>query len=130
MGPVHQTSAPARTRRAVPCLESGDRLSRSEFERRYHAMPNLKKAELIEGVVYLPSPVRYDVHGGPHAELLTWLGVYRAATIGVLIADNTTVRVNHDNVVQPGAVLLIDRACGGQATTRTDSDNHTHCGLG
>ena len=34
-------------------LENGDRLSRAEFERRYGAMPHLKKAELIEGVVYV-----------------------------------------------------------------------------
>ncbi|GEM_PF-5136185 len=37
----------------VPPLESGDCLTRPEFERRYHAMPNLKKAELIEGVDFL-----------------------------------------------------------------------------
>src|SRR5262245_17111719 len=43
---------------AVPPLENGDRLTRAEFERRYRAMPHLKKAELIEGVVYIPSPVR------------------------------------------------------------------------
>ena len=35
----------------IPPLENGDKLTRAEFERRYHAMPNLKKAELIEGVV-------------------------------------------------------------------------------
>jgi len=46
----------------VPPLEPGDRLSRSEFERRYAAMPQLKKAELIEGVVYMPSPVRFRRH--------------------------------------------------------------------
>ncbi len=45
-----------------PALEPGDRLTRAEFERRYAAMPHVKKAELIEGVVYVPSPVRYD-HG-------------------------------------------------------------------
>lgn len=36
----------------IPPLENGDRLSRHEFERRYQSMPDLKKAELIEGVVY------------------------------------------------------------------------------
>ena len=41
----------------VPELCAGDRLTRPEFERRYSAMPDLKKAELIEGVVYMPSPV-------------------------------------------------------------------------
>ena len=30
-----------------------------EFERRYEAMPEVKKAELIEGEVYMPSPVRH-----------------------------------------------------------------------
>ena len=44
--------------RIIPPLEPGDRLSRAEFERRDDAMTNLKKAELIEGVVYMPSPVR------------------------------------------------------------------------
>ncbi len=34
-------------------LENGDKLTRAEFERRYEAMPHLKKAELIEGVVYV-----------------------------------------------------------------------------
>ena len=36
---------------AVPPLENGERLTRAEFERRYEAMPELKKAELIEGEV-------------------------------------------------------------------------------
>jgi hypothetical protein len=35
----------------IPPLQNGDRLTRDEFERRYHAMPQLKHAELIEGVV-------------------------------------------------------------------------------
>jgi Uma2 family endonuclease len=106
----------------IPPLESGDRLTRSEFERRYSAMPDLKKAELIEGVVYLPSPVRYDAHGNPHAKLLGWLAVYMAASPGVSIADNSTVRVDLDNVVQPDALLMIDRAHGGNA--RIDEDGY------
>lgn len=32
-----------------PPLQQGDMLTRSEFERRYAAMPHLKKAELIDG---------------------------------------------------------------------------------
>jgi hypothetical protein len=44
----------------IPPLDNGDRLTRDEFERRYAAMPNLKKAELIEGVVYVPAALRYD----------------------------------------------------------------------
>ena len=53
----------------VPALQNGDRLTRDEFERRYEAMPNVKKAELIEGTVYMPSPVHASGHGEPHANL-------------------------------------------------------------
>ena len=57
-------------------LEPGDRLTREEFERRYDAMPHVKKAELIEGVVYMPSPVRHQRHSRPHFRLIAWLGAY------------------------------------------------------
>ena len=80
----------------VPPLENGDRLTRDEFERRYEAMPHLKKAELIEGVVYVPSPVRRH-HGAPHAHLIGWLGQYAAGTPGVEVSDNSTVRLDLDN---------------------------------
>ncbi|HEY9602075.1 MAG TPA: hypothetical protein V6C85_10730 [Allocoleopsis sp.] len=33
-----------------------------EFERRYSAMPSLKKAELIEGIVYMPAALRFSLH--------------------------------------------------------------------
>lgn len=74
----------------APPLESGDRLSRQEFERRYQAMPKIQKAELIEGVVYVASPVRATGHGRPHAKIMTWLGAYWAATPGIDLQDNTT----------------------------------------
>ncbi|RCJ26771.1 hypothetical protein A6770_26065 [Nostoc minutum NIES-26] len=94
----------------IPPLENGDKLSRHEFERRYHAMPNLKKAELIEGVVYVASPLRIKSHGEPHAYIIAWLGVYIAATLGVGLADNTTVLLDADNEVQPDAILRIEQA--------------------
>ena len=99
----------------VPRLEPGDRLSRAEFERRYLAMPDVKKAELIEGVVYMASPVRMDVHGRPHADLLAWLATYRSATPGVSAGDNTTLKLDNDNMPQPDALLMIEPAFGGQA---------------
>ncbi|BAY22951.1 hypothetical protein NIES2100_27150 [Calothrix sp. NIES-2100] len=92
----------------IPPLENGDKLTRHEFERRYHAMPNLKKAELIEGVVYVASPLRIKSHGEPHAYIMAWLGVYKAATSGVGLADNTTVLIDADNEPQPDALLRIE----------------------
>ena len=96
-------------------LENGDRLTRHEFERRYHAMPHLKKAELIEGVVYVPSPLRYRRHGRPHSLIIGWLAAYEAVTPEVESADNVTVRLDLDNEPQPDALLRIDEACGGQS---------------
>jgi Uma2 family endonuclease len=104
----------------LPPLETGDRLSRAEFERRYEAMPHLKKAELIEGVVYVPTPVRLYRHGRPHAHLITWLGVYEAHTPGVVTGDNSTARLDLDNEPQPDALLLIEPARGGQARITAD----------
>src|ERR1044072_7009674 len=85
----------------IPPLENGARVTRPEFERRYEAMPHLKKAELIGGVVYMPSPVRYEGHGRQHSALNGWLVVYSASTPGVAVGDNTTVRLDLDNEPQP-----------------------------
>lgn len=111
---MKQTEAP------LPYLEQGDHLTRDEFERRYHAMPGVKKAELVEGKVYMPSPVRRKSHGEPDSLLVTWLGVYSAATPGVLAANNSTVRLDQSNEPQPDADLRIDEAYGGQAVVSPD----------
>jgi Uma2 family endonuclease len=104
----------------VPPLENGDRLTRPEFERRYDAMPHLKKAELIEGVVHMAAAARLKRHGGPQRDLITWLGVYSAATLGVDGADNTSDRLDLDNEPQPDGLLYIEPECGGQATISED----------
>lgn len=101
-------------------LENGDRLSRGEFERRYAARPDLKKVELIEGVVYMPSPVRASSHAEPHAAILWWLGTYSASTPRVRVADNATVRLDLDNEPQPDAVLRIDPEAGGRSRLSAD----------
>jgi Uma2 family endonuclease len=105
---------------AVPALENGDQLTRAEFECRYDAMPHLKKAELIEGVVYVPSPVRHRQHGAPHVHLISWLGLYTANTPGIEAGDNSSVRLDLDNEPQPDGLLFIDPACGGQIRISAD----------
>ncbi|NCS41688.1 MAG: Uma2 family endonuclease, partial [Microcystis aeruginosa BS13-10] len=90
---------------SIPPLENGDRLTRPEFERRYQAMTQLKKAELIAGVVYMAAAVRAKNHGKPHANIIGWLTAYEVATPGVETLDNTTVRLDGDNQPQPDALL-------------------------
>jgi Uma2 family endonuclease len=104
----------------LPPLENGDRLNRYEFERRYNAMPHLRKAELIEGVVYVPAALRFRSHGRPHAMLMAWLTDYWVATLGVELGIEPTVRLDLDNEPQPDAVLMIEESCGGQARLSED----------
>ncbi len=115
--PVHPQPVPSLE---TPPLHAGDRLSRAEFERRYQAHPEIKKAELIEGVVYMPTPVRFEQHGRPHSDMITWLGVYRAATPGVLVGDNATVRLDFENEVQPDALLRLEPKVGGRSHVTED----------
>ncbi|MBD2359909.1 Uma2 family endonuclease [Anabaena minutissima FACHB-250] len=109
--------------RTIPLLENGDKLSRYEFERRYNAMSNQRKAELIEGIVYImPAALRFRSHGQPHGWILTWLGTYEAATPGVALGVEPTVRLDLDNEPQPDAVLIITPEAGGQ--TRLSDDDY------
>lgn len=105
----------------VPSLEMGDHLTRAEFERRYWATPGLKKAELIEGVVYMPSPVSRR-HGRPHLWLGGWLTHFVSQTPGLDAADNATVRFDELNEPQPDLLLAIEASSGGQA--RVDEDDY------
>lgn len=107
-------------RLTIPPLENGDRLNRYEFERRYNAMPNLKKAELIEGIVYMPAALRFKSHGQPHSWMIGWLVSYEAMTPGVAVGDAPTVRLDIDNAPQPDVVLLIAPEAGGQAQLSDD----------
>ncbi len=73
----------------LPLLENGDRLHRAEFERRYAAAPDVKKAELIEGIVYVASPLRFTPHAKPHGNIITLLGMYQASTPTIRIRCRT-----------------------------------------
>jgi Uma2 family endonuclease len=106
---------------AEPALETGDRLSRDEFERRYERMPHVKKAELIEGTVFMPSPVRAKGHGQPHSRLSAWLVLYESETPNVGCFDNSSVRLDLDNEPQPDLVLI---KTGGGAQARISADDY------
>ena len=103
----------------IPVLQPGDRLNRAESERRYHAMPDCKKAELIEGVVYVSSSAKLR-HGQTHGLLITWIGNYADATPGTDYADNATNRLDIDNEPQPDVALFIEAERGGQSRVSED----------
>jgi Uma2 family endonuclease len=104
-----------------PVLESGDRLSLAEFERRSLARPDLKKAELIEGVVYVASAVRVSAHGQPESAIHGWLTNYSSQTPGLMVASNASLRLDSRNVPQPDALLAFERTPEGKS--RLDADD-------
>ncbi len=92
-------------------LRTGDRLTRDEFERCYEAMPHVKLAELIEGVVYMGSPVSVD-HGSSHGETMGWLAMYCFATPGLKLYDNTTLCLDDKNEFQPDVMVRVELGGG------------------
>jgi Uma2 family endonuclease len=106
----------------VPPLQNGDQLTRAEFERRFDATPGLKKAELIEGVVFMPPPVSHTYHSNPHSHLIAAFSNYAAATPGVESGTEGSIRLDLDNMPQPDVYLIIRSAKMGQA--KIDDDGY------
>ena len=100
-------------RKTVPPLVAGERLDRATFHERYEAMPAGARAELIGGVVYMPSPVSAD-HGRKDGDAGDWLGSYRRFTPGLRKLPNTTVMLDEDSELQPDVMLVIPEELGGQ----------------
>ena len=112
---------PTISRVFIAPLENGDRLSRTEFERRYAAMPETCKAELIEGIVCMSAAaLRFKSHGQPHSFLNAWLATYQVFTDFTMVADAPTVRLDAINEPQPDLALVIDSSYGGQTQLSED----------
>jgi Uma2 family endonuclease len=120
MTPTIQSKRKPPAHERIPPLQNGDRLTACEFERRYRAMPDVRKAELIEGVVHMPSPVSHTDHGAPHLRVAGWIAVYIASTPGTDGGQESTVRLDPDNVPQPDAFLRILPEYGGKTKTSED----------
>jgi Uma2 family endonuclease len=97
----------------IPPLVAGDCLTQQEFLRRYESMPHIRKAELIGGIVYMPSPVSID-HSENDNPIATWMGVYAAYTPGTKAGSNATWRMLQD-APQPDDHLRILPEYGGQS---------------
>jgi hypothetical protein len=110
---VHARRQPAGPSESVPPLCAGDRLGRDEFLRRWDAMPGLKFAELLQGVVYMPSPLS-RVHGDAEQLVGAVICIYTARTPGTIGGNNSTLVMSVDDVAQADVHLRILPEYGGQ----------------
>lgn len=104
----------------VPLLESGDHLTRDEFNRRWDAMPHLKRAELIDGVVYVGAALRHREHGQPHGLMMGWMATYCCETPGLEFGDSASVELDDANEPQPDCYLFLPTALGSGAVVSAD----------
>ena len=102
----------------IPNLVSGETLSPTEFMRRWEAHPEIKKAELIGGKVYMPPPVGWE-HSGSESQIGTWLGVFSALTPGCGSGHNATTFLL-DDIPQPDVNLIILPEWGGSSWLEGD----------
>jgi len=110
-----------RQQTTLPPLVEGERLDQKTFHARYEAMPEGTRAELIGGIVYMPSPLRTP-HGRTHGRIMQWLCDYVDATPGTDAFDNTTAILGEESEPQPDAYLIIVPEKGGQ--TRINEDEY------
>lgn len=110
----------SRTTPELVPLESGDRLSRDEFHRRYCARPDIKKAELIQGVVYVSSSERYDLHDKPKTLLGSWLVMYTLHTPGIEQGGSATIFLDAGTEIQPDGFLFNNPPSWPGGVRRTD----------
>jgi Uma2 family endonuclease len=117
MGKLQTVPSPSTTLHGqhLPPLEAGDHLDQATFHARYAAMPPDFRAELIGGVVFVPSPLRSE-HAESHALIMGWLTYYWGATPGTRVRDNATAILGDDSEPQPDAALVIDSERGGQSS--------------
>jgi Uma2 family endonuclease len=113
--------SPVSGTKAAPLpLHAGDHLSASEFLRRYEAMGDQVKAELINGIVYIMFPAHFEAHGVPDSIIQTWLGHFAAYTPSVHHATGPTIKLSRADVPQPDSLLLIKPEAGGNCRITAD----------
>ena len=99
----------------TPGFVTGERMSREEFIARWEALPGWKQAELIEGIVYVPSPVSLE-HGRFEGRIATWLNLFATRNPGCEVATNTTWYML-ESAPQPDVAMWIAPEYGGQSST-------------
>jgi Uma2 family endonuclease len=95
-------------------LESGDVMDQPTFHEIYSHMPENFRAELIDGVVYVASPLKRP-HSRSSFLLISVLGQYEAQTPGVSGEECVTVILSDHAEVQPDILLRIEETFGGES---------------
>lgn len=110
------SAADSATRTALPPLVEGQRLDQPTFHARYEAMPPGTRAELINGVVFMPSPVG-RAHAKAQVPVLVWASYYEENTPGVEVLDNASTVLDPRSEPQPDVQLRVLPECGGRTGT-------------
>jgi hypothetical protein len=118
MATMPPTQTPPR-RKPLPPLENGDRLDQKTFHARYEAMSEDTRAQLIGGIVYMPSPQK-NPHGRSQKLVVRWLDEYEEATPGTEGLSNSTNKLGPKSEPEPDGCLLILPEYGGQAWEDAD----------
>lgn len=92
----------------LPLLYDGLRLDRVTFHRLYEASPELKRVQLIEGIVHMPSPMRFVQHANPQTCINGWLFCYVTQTPGVNTGGSATLKIDDENEFEPDGMLFYD----------------------
>src|SRR5262249_4858233 len=116
LGGHAMSTAMTRERTSAPPLVEGQRLDQPTFHDRYEATPPGTRAELIGGVVFMPSPLGPD-HGRAHVPALVWLSYYEEKPPGVEVLDNTSTALGPRSEPQPDIQLRVLPEYGGRTQT-------------
>jgi Uma2 family endonuclease len=94
-------------------LVEGQHLDQPTFHSLYEATPPGTRAELINGVVHMPSPVG-SAHSVAQVPVIVWLDYYAEKTLGVQVMDNATTILGWKSEPQPDGLLRILPDSGGR----------------
>ncbi|HET6880895.1 MAG TPA: Uma2 family endonuclease [Pirellulales bacterium] len=108
-----------RPKKGLRLLVNGERMSQPEFHRRYEACPEDEKWELIGGVVYVASPLKWK-HSSFDGEIGYLLESYRRATTGIDVTHNATAILGDESEPQPDLAMRILTDYGGQSRINAD----------
>ena len=90
-------------------LENGAVMSGDEFLSLYERAEGLEHVELIEGIVYMPSPVSVPDHARKQGLFIEWLAAYEARNAAVEYSPPGTMLLDEKNLPEPDAMLYFKR---------------------